>query len=320
MSRTAAASSTHGYCIYRLLTSHTLNATCLLLAITTGLVKGQSSAEVRQAFRDLHDDKIPGNCVRATNWLLQHREEMKEDLLDELYKTDTDSQERDAILYVLFNTSSFAPDERFARLVIARLPEQDSQVRNGAIFELKGNALEPIYTSGAHWEAWPFMNKHFSTFESLLKEQIGRTNNVFVLWGTAWLFKKRGLLRANSTLFTPAILDSVAVNLRADNQRYNASHAVRLFLLLGDQSLPTLQKAASSGDRQSRYLATAAIDALTKGSHNAFGYLCANLNLTGVPFGDKPAEPSWLPEAMKKYDVYQAESDETTTKPVDPYP
>jgi len=320
MSRTAAASSTHGCCIYRLLTSHTLNATCLLLAITTGLVKGQSSAEVRQAFRDLHDDKIPGNCVRATNWLLQHREEMKEDLLDELYKTDTDSQERDAILYVLFNTSSFAPDERFARLVIARLPEQDSQVRNGAIFELKGNALEPIYTSGAHWEAWPFMNKHFSTFESLLKEQIGRTNNVFVLWGTAWLFKKRGLLRANSTLFTPAILDSVAVNLRADNQRYNASHAVRLFLLLGDQSLPTLQKAASSGDRQSRYLATAAIDALTKGSHNAFGYLCANLNLTGVPFGDKPAEPSWLPEAMKKYDVYQAESDETTTKPVDPYP
>jgi len=311
-----------GRSIHRLLTSHTLNATCLLLAITTGRVNGQSSAEVRQAFHGLHNDKIPGNCVRATNWLLEHREDVKEDLLDELYKTDTDSQERDAIFYVLFNTSSFAPDERFARLVIARLAEQDSQVQNGVIFELKSDAgdLEPIHTPGAHWEAWPFMNKHFSTFEPLLKEQIGRTNNVFVLWGTAWLFKKRGLLRDYSTLFTPAILDSVAANLRADNQRYNASHAVRLFLLLGDQSLPALRKEASSGDRQSRYLAAAAIDALTKGSHNAFGYLNANLNLTGVPFGDEPADPSWLPEAIKKYHVYQADSDESTTESVDPYP
>jgi hypothetical protein len=247
---------------------------------------------------------------------------VKEDLLDELYKTDTDSQERDAIFYVLFNTSSFVPDKRFARLVIDRLSEQDGQVRNGAIFEAKGDIsdLEPIHTPGTHWEAWPFMNKHFSIFEPLLKEQIGRTNNVFVLWGTAWLFKKRGMLGACSTLFTPAILDSVAANLRADDQRYNASHAVRLFLLLGDQSIPALEKEASSGDRQSGYLATAVIDALTKGSHDAFGYLNANLNLTGVPFGDEPADPSWLPEAIKKYHVYQAESEESATKAVDPYP
>src|ERR1041385_9183499 len=161
----------HGRSIYRLLTSHILYA--LLLASTTGLVKGQSSAEVRQAFRDLHDDKMPGNCVRATKWLLQHREEVKEDVLDELYKTGTDSQEPHALFYGLFNTSSFAPDERFARLVIARLPEQDSQVRNGATFELMDDAgdLEPVHISGAHWEAWAFMNKHFSTFEPLLKEQ-----------------------------------------------------------------------------------------------------------------------------------------------------
>jgi len=291
----------HGRSIYRLLTSHILNA--LLLASTTGLVKGQSSAEVRQAFRDLHDDKIPGNCVRATNWLLQHREEAKEDLLDELYKTDTDSQERDAILYVLFNTSSFAPDERFARLVIARLREQDSQVRNGVIFELKPDAgdLEPIHTSGAHWEAWPFMNKHFSAFEPLLKEQIGRTKNVFVLWGTAWLFKKRGVLKDYSALFTPAVLDSAVASLRNDQQPYNATHAVRLFLLLGDQSLPTLRKAASSTDQQTRYLAKATIDALTKGSHDAFGYLSSKVKLTGVPFGGEPTEPSWLSEAFAKY-------------------
>lgn len=287
--------------VRRRLKSHGLSATCLLLIITPVLAKRQSSAEVRQAFRDIHDDRVPHNCVQATSWLFQHREELKGDLLDELYRTDR--QGRDAILHVLFNTSSFAPDERFARLVIARLPEQDSQIRNNTVFEIppEENDLEPIHTFGAHWEAWRFMNKHFAIFEPLLKEQIAKTNNVFVLWGTAWLLKKRGVLQNYSTLFTPAVLDSVATNLRDDNQPYNASHAVRLFLLLGDQSLPTLRKAASSTDRQTHYLANATMDAMTKGSHDAFGYLSAHVNLIGVPFGDQPPEPSWLSEAMEKY-------------------
>ena len=301
------------------LTSQGLIATCLLLIITPVLAKGQSSTEVRQAFRDIHDDRVPHNCVQATSWLFQHREELKGDLLDELYKTDR--QGRDAILHVLFNTSSFAPDERFARLVIARLPEQDSKVENGKVFEIRPEEqkLEPIHTWGAHWEAWRFMNKHFAIFEPLLKEQIAEMNNVFVLWGTAWLFKKRGVLQDYSILFTPAIFDSAAANLRADNQKYNASQAVRLFLLLGDQSVPTLRKVASSNDNQTRYLANATIDALTKGSHNAFGYLSANLNLITVPFGDWPTEPSWLPEAMKKHE-HQVEFGESTTKSVGPYP
>lgn len=290
-----------GRSIYRRLAWHSFNATCSLLVITTGVTKGQSSSEVRQALRDIHDDRVPGNCVKASRFLFQHREALKEYLLDELYRTD--KQGRDAILYVLFNTSSFVPDERFARLVITRLPEQDSQVRNYSVFELGPNSgdLEPIHTSGAHWEAWPFMNKYFATFEPLLKSQIGKTNNVFVLWGTAWLLKKRGVLQDYSALFTSAVLDSAVANLRDDTQNYNASHAVRLFLLLGDQSLPTLRKAASSKDQQTRYLAKAIIDALTKGSHDAFGYLNSKVKLTGVPFGEEPLEPSWLSEASAKY-------------------
>jgi hypothetical protein len=300
MDRTAAA-STHNLDVGRRLASHGLSAICLLLVIMPALAKGQSSAEVRQAFGGIHDDRVPLNCVHATSWLFQHREQLKGDLLDELYRTDR--QGRDAILHVLFNTSSFAPDERFARVVIARLPEQDSHIPNNSVFEIRDDEkdLVPIHTWGAHWEAWLFMNKHFAIFEPLLREQIAKTKNVFVLWGTAWLFKKRGVLKDYSTLFTPAILDSVAANLRADKQPYNASHAVRLFLLLGDQSLPALRKAASSTDQQTHYLANATIDALTKGSHDAFGYLSANLNLIGVPFGDQPPEPSWLSEAMEKY-------------------
>jgi len=55
---------------------------------------------------------------------------------------------------------------------------------------------------------------------------------------------------------------------------------VGLFSLLGDQSLPTLRKTATSTDKQTRYLAKATIDALTKGSHYAFGYLSSKVKLT----------------------------------------
>ena len=297
-----AAPSVHNRNVDRRMPSHGVSATCLLLIIAPVLGKGQSSDEVRQAFRNIQNDKVPHNCVQATSWLFEHREGLKKELLDELYQTQ-DPQAKDALLHVLFNISSFTPDQRFARLVIARLSVQDKKVRNNSIFEQERDVgtLEPINTYGVHWEAWPFINKHFSSFEPLLKEQIAKTNNVFVLWGTAWIFKKRGVLRDYSTLFTPAVLDSAAANLRADNQPYNASHTVRLFLLLGDQSLPTLQKMTNSTDSQARWLANATIDALTKGSHDAFGYLSAHVKLTGVPFGNEPIEPSWLPEAMEKY-------------------
>jgi len=69
-----------------------------------------------------------------------------------------------------------------------------------------------------------------------------------VLWGTAWLFRKRGVLKDYSALFTSAVLDSAVASLRNDQQPCNATHAVRLFSLLGDQSLPTLRKTASSTD------------------------------------------------------------------------
>jgi len=93
----------------------------LLVACFRSPARAQSPEEVRRAFVDLHDDKVPHNCEHATDWLLKNREQLKDDLVDELYKTDW--QGRDAIFHLLLNTSSFVPDDRFIRFFATTLPE-----------------------------------------------------------------------------------------------------------------------------------------------------------------------------------------------------
>src|ERR1700736_4413881 len=99
----------------------------LLWLIWTPNSFGQSKDQIRQAFLDLREDQIKYNCSRATYWLYKHRDSLRDQVLDELYRTN-DPQARDALLLVLFNTTSFNPDERFARLVVQRLREEDTRV------------------------------------------------------------------------------------------------------------------------------------------------------------------------------------------------
>lgn len=272
----------------------------LWLCAIVGLLRADLSAapppeEVRRAFADIRSDNVPHNCAHATEWLLKYREELKDDLLAELYRTDR--QGRDAILHVLFNTESFQPDERFIRFVFARLGEGDQFVKSDTIFK---DPLDRIAWSGSHWEAWRYMDEHFELFDPYLKEEIGRTESSFVLWAAAWLAKHRGILGEYGPLFTPEVLRRAAVNLRKDQIRYNASRAVRLFLILGDQSLPVLREVNGDADPQAKMLARATIDALG-GKRQAFGYLVSKLDLSQVLFGPPVQEPEWLSEAAEPY-------------------
>jgi hypothetical protein len=138
----------------------------------------------------------------------------------------------------------------------------------------------------------------------LLKEQIAKIgskpNDMYALWAIAWVAKKRGSLDQYSALFTPTVLVKAAAHLKGDNNPYNASQAVRLFLLLGNQSLPTLHQVATSADAQARNLAKATIDALD-GKREAFGYLCSKVYLPRTPFGPEVEEPAWLPDVLAQY-------------------
>jgi hypothetical protein len=226
-------------------------------------------------------------------------------MLEELYRTDR--QGRDAILQILFQTPSFVPDERFLRFVVARLGEEDIYVSNSIIdtfmhYERLPNG-EPGRLNGfngAHHDAWIFIDAHFEAFEPLLREQIGKTKSMWTLWGTAWLFKKCGILPKHAAKYTPEVLALVAGNLRSDNIEGNASQATRLFLILSDQGLPILRQAAKSPDTQQRSLAQALIDALA-GSRAGFGFLNSKVWLKTTPFGPEVEEPEWLSPATEPY-------------------
>ncbi len=259
----------------------------------------QSDTEIQSKLDDLRSDDTPHNCENATKWFLKNREKLKARLEEEFYKAK-DPQARDAIFHVLFNTQSFVPDARFVAAVIARLPQEDKFVGNGDIFRGPSEGPNRTGADGAHWEAWKFINDHFELFEAGLKEQIGKTDSILVLWQTAWLWKKRGRLQDNIAFFTPAVLTKAAQNLKTDNIWYNASQAVRLFLLLGDSSFPTLRTAAKSSDPQTSSLAKATIDALG-GDHKAFGYLGSKVLLEVTPFGPRVRPPDWQDAMIDLY-------------------
>jgi hypothetical protein len=115
------------------------------------------------------------------------------------------------------------------------------------------------------------------------------------------MFKKHNVLSANASLFTSDVLGRAAAALKNDEIRYNASQAMRLFLMLPKQSTPVVREVSNSSDRQQRCLTQAFLDAL-RGSKNAVGYLNAKLKLYGglLPDSDKP-EPPWLDQVTEPY-------------------
>lgn len=272
-------------------------AVCILIKVTYA----ETSEEVRQAFINLHDDKKANNCGTAVDWLYPRREQLKDDLVDELYRTD--SQGAEAIMFLLFNTHSFKPDERFINTVLANLGRNDRfYVARAMGFDRPSGGLEFIQTT------WEYVDAHFDVFEPLLTQQISTTDDPWILWAMAWEFKSRGTLKQKIDLYTPEVMKRAAASLADDKIGYNASQAIRLFLILGDRSAPILKEAAKSRDAQAKSFALATLDAL-KGNRHAFGYLNTRVSLVdkllSLPgaqdtYAEK-GEPDWLPDESERY-------------------
>lgn len=280
-----------------------LMAACRL-SLSARTAQAQTPQEVRRKLTDLREDTIPLNCTRASVWLFNRREKLKNAILDELYHTDR--QARDCILNILFFTRSFVPDERFDRLVVSRLAEEDKYVDSNTIgsdylerTENVDKLIDEGYSfNAANRSAWEFIEKHFEAFRPLLAEQVKTTKSMWALWGTAWMFRHHKILAQYAPLYTPEVLAIAAANLQDDEIDYNASMAARLFLILGDQSLPALRLAAKAKDAQERGYARDLIEGI-KGSHPALVELNSSLNITRTPLGDED-EPEWLTKAMLK--------------------
>lgn len=239
----------------------------------------QKPDQVRRAFVDLRDDDVPHNCEHATEWLFKYREQLKDQLIDELYQTDW--QGREAILHILYNTASFKADSRFFDFVTTDLTERNTR-----------------------GEDWIFIEQHFGQFKPLLKQLMcktpGRPHGMYVLWCITWLAKKHSALEEFLPLITPEVWTFAASSLKNDDVDNNAGQAVRFCLILADNGLPTLKETTASSDVQAASLARAIIDAL-KGSHDAFGFLGSKVALERTPFGPQVETPAWHAELVEKY-------------------
>jgi hypothetical protein len=175
--------------------------------------------------------------------------------------------------------------------------DEDRYVKSDTIFKDPSDRL-PF--SGAHWEAWRYVDEHFELFAPFVKEEIGKSESPFVLWAAAWLARRRGIMAEWGPLFTPEVMRRAMAGLKKDEVRFNASRAIRLCLLLGDQSIPVLREYIGKADPQAAGFARATIDALG-GKRKAFGYLFSKVDLTQVLFGPPVVEPEWLSDAAEPY-------------------
>jgi hypothetical protein len=258
----------------------------------------QNQSEVRQAFVDIRDDHVRNNCCRATYWLYINREKLRNQILEELYRTN-DAQARDALLSVLLLWDTYNPDERFARLLLQRLHTGDPKLFVGLPKDAPEDAKAKFNSKGD--PVWVFIDAHYAFFEPLLKAEIANADSsMFELWSIAWLMKKRGALAENSELFTENVLRRAGSNLKDDSEGYNASQAARLFLLFPKKSLPVLAELSQSTDIQQRSLARALTDAISKGSKDAFGFICSKCTLSYVLFGEPVPEPDWLADLVAR--------------------
>ena len=263
-----------------------------LLAIPAGIpsrVAGQTPEQVRLAFRNIRSDDIPSNANIASGWLFAHRDQLTRELVDELYRTDR--QGRDVILSTLMLTDSFHPDDRFCRTLVSRLNEEDKYVPNASL------------NHKTHWQAWRYFNTHYDQFKDLLLENLQTTEDMWCIWGTVCLLEKRGELADTVPRFSPHVWDTIGRSLQADNISYNAGQAIRVYLIIGKDSLPHLAPLAKSSEPQTRDYASATIDAMN-GSRRAYGYLGSQVRLDLDLFPGRPHAADWLSAELDKWDPH----------------
>ena len=261
----------------------------LFLGVVLASARAQTPQQLQAAFAAIRSDNVQNNCGDAVSFLYHYREKLKGDILDQLYRSD--EQGKSALMYVLFNTKSFRPDQRFLNLVASTLTFRHP-IRMASGYDFP--EAESIKTP------WAYIDAHFELFEPLLAAQVS-AKNVWVSWAAAWMLKKHDVLERNVGRFTADVLANAVANMRNDSVEYNASQAVRLFLLIGDPGLPILREAVKAGDAQTKDYCRALIDALTKGKHEAFAYLNWKTELSYVLVGEEPAEPEWLQKLTETY-------------------
>lgn len=263
-----------------------LLVTLLILVNIASSFAADLDRQLSIAFRHIRNDGIPHNAKVVSAWIYSNRQHITRELLDELYKTDR--QGRDVILFALMETEGFRPDDRFRRTLVARLNDEDHVVGNHDL-DLR-----------VHWRAFRYINVNYASFRQLLLDNLHRTDDMWCIWGTISLLDRHNDLEKEFPKFGKHTWEVISLSLRDDDISYNAGQAVRVFLIIGQPTLPILKELAKSKEEQTGDYASAMIDAMN-GSQRAYGYLASQVGIEMDILRRPIPSPDWLKDEAEKW-------------------
>jgi hypothetical protein len=236
-----------------------MKITCLALLALLGfghvVIAGVGPEKLKREILALRSDREDGNCREAMGFLTKNIEEehVRAALLAELYGTK-DWQARESCLVLLCRSKSFQPDEKFMRMVLARIhawgrPEHFCCEPGGdvaAVYLVNQVAKYPDLIAGE-------IRESFSA----------KDNSLWVQYVIIRALAKARLIDRYADRFSPAYLKSLASNLQDDSITCSAMVATGAFLFLGKIGMPVLKDVPHASDLQGREYASSILTCLS---------------------------------------------------------
>jgi hypothetical protein len=231
---------------------------------------------ITAAIAALGKDKVSWNFAIAFNYLMKNRQAALPFLIAAL--PNKDGQREHGILRVLVGEPSFQPTrdqlDLFYTHIVSRVWQDDDYLIG-----------QP--TKSLRYDFIPYLVEQANAYKPALSSHLN-SEDAFTMWVTTFILSQANVLDEFRQQIETKTLARLAENLRNDKRSYNATYAVRTFLILGAQGVPILKKSSTSRDVQERELSKRLLaymqtrDALILdqiGSSYAppeAGYLCIN--------------------------------------------
>jgi hypothetical protein len=230
-------------------------ALLVLLACLSLVRAGVGPEKLKRKIIDLRSDRKAENCGAAMDFLSHNVEDQKVQtaLLEELYSTK-DWQAKESCLVLLCKAKTFQPDEKFMRLLLAR-------VRDWGRPEFF--CCEPAGDAGAI-----FLVGQTPRFADLIASEIRegfspKDNSLWYQYVIIRALAKTRLIDKYADRFPAGYLKSLAENLQNDEITCNAMVATGAFLFLGKVGIPFLKDVPRASDLQGRELASSILSCLS---------------------------------------------------------
>jgi len=218
----------------------------VLVKPEVGAPRGKNAESLRASiYENLKSDEKGRNCRAAYDFFRRHRDDPDVlELLINKYPKEEDQQAKSAALAILCQSSKFKHDEEFYRDMIEQL-----RIYRKSKVALKwgGQRNQPgdewvrkwIHASqfglGTNWVR--FIVRNGGRYHAILAEYLS-SEDMLLKWVATHSLALHGQLDAYQNHLNKRFFDVTLTELKDDREKYNATYATRVLLILKDQAAP----------------------------------------------------------------------------------